>query len=218
VSACVGNRSGSVRLVTAHTRCRHGESAVTWNQVGPAGTAGKPGATGATGAPGAAGATGAPGSSVTSSTLSTGDTTCPAGGSRFSSASGVTFACSGAPATLSTTAGPTQIILPGVINFPPIVLQNLGHVQLTPQLEIHNGSGVAFTATCQTQVLTGVDGVTHTLPSQSISVPASDTSDYDLEVTVDGGGAGNAMTVDFSCTAPVASPGTTITPSVTAVT
>jgi hypothetical protein len=150
--------------------------------------------------------------------LATGDTNCPAGGSRFSSASASTFACNGAPATLSTTAGPTQNILLGITSFPPIVLQNLGHVLLTPQLEIHNASGTAFTATCQTQVITGVDGVTHTLPSQSISVPASATSDYDLEVTVDGGGPGNAMTVDFSCNVPVASLGTTITPSVTAVT
>jgi hypothetical protein len=221
VSACVGDRSGAVRLVSAHTRCRRGESAVTWNQQGPAGTAGKPGpqgATGAAGASGPAGTTGSAGASVTSTTLTSGDSNCPAGGSRFTSASGVTFACNGAPASLTTTAGPTQSgILIGTTIFPAIVLQNLGRVQLTPQLEIHSGP-TPFTATCFAEVTTGVDGVSRVLPTQSVSAAASTTSDYDSVVVVDGGGAGDSISVIFSCTSSTASLGTTITPSVTAIT
>jgi hypothetical protein len=50
-----------VRILTATQSCRQGETAIQWNQTGPAGPAGIPGATGTTGATGPAGAPGATG-------------------------------------------------------------------------------------------------------------------------------------------------------------
>ncbi len=47
-------------------RCKRGETALTWNQRGPAGLTGAKGATGATGAQGAQGAQGTPGQNAVS--------------------------------------------------------------------------------------------------------------------------------------------------------
>jgi hypothetical protein len=49
------NKGGAIRLVSAKTKCKHGERKVSWNASGPAG------APGAAGSPGAAGTPGAPG-------------------------------------------------------------------------------------------------------------------------------------------------------------
>ncbi|HEY3632871.1 MAG TPA: hypothetical protein VGL21_18360 [Jatrophihabitantaceae bacterium] len=54
-ASLLGPAKGSLRVVDAGERCRSGETALAWSQVGPQGPAG---ATGATGAPGATGLTG----------------------------------------------------------------------------------------------------------------------------------------------------------------
>ena len=65
ITACY-DKTGAVRIIdTAKTSCGKGETALTWNEQGPAGPTGATGPTGsagATGATGPAGATGPPGS------------------------------------------------------------------------------------------------------------------------------------------------------------
>jgi hypothetical protein len=51
IHACVGVL-GVVRIVSAATECRPSETAISWNQQGPAGAPGAPGAPGDPGAPG----------------------------------------------------------------------------------------------------------------------------------------------------------------------
>jgi hypothetical protein len=55
IYACVRKHGGSVRIVSAKSKCRRGERRVSWNAAGPAGPPGANGATGATGASGANG-------------------------------------------------------------------------------------------------------------------------------------------------------------------
>jgi hypothetical protein len=55
IYACVSKKSGAMRIVSAKTKCRHGEHKLSWSSTGPAGPAGAPGAPGAAGAPGANG-------------------------------------------------------------------------------------------------------------------------------------------------------------------
>jgi hypothetical protein len=55
IYTCVNDKSGAMRLVSAKTKCRHGERKLSWNTSGPAGA---PGATGAAGSPGAPGTNG----------------------------------------------------------------------------------------------------------------------------------------------------------------
>jgi hypothetical protein len=71
-------------------------------ETGLTGPTGRTGATGPQGDTGLQGAPGADGVSVTSVALSSGDENCPHGGSRFTSASGETYACDGAPAPGAT--------------------------------------------------------------------------------------------------------------------
>ena len=61
IHACVGKKSGAVRIVAAGKRCKKGERRVTWQRVGPVGAPGTAGSDGATGPQGATGTTGAPG-------------------------------------------------------------------------------------------------------------------------------------------------------------
>jgi hypothetical protein len=68
VEACSHDTTGILRLSTATRPCNTTttnpllrETAISWNQIGPAGATGATGPTGATGASGASGATGAPG-------------------------------------------------------------------------------------------------------------------------------------------------------------
>jgi cysteine-rich repeat protein len=61
IHACVGKKSGTVRIVAAGKRCKKGERRVTWKRVGPVGAVGSSGSDGATGPQGATGTTGAPG-------------------------------------------------------------------------------------------------------------------------------------------------------------
>jgi hypothetical protein len=51
--ACETTSTGAIRMVTATTSCKTGETKISWNQVGPQGPKGATGATGATGAIGA---------------------------------------------------------------------------------------------------------------------------------------------------------------------
>jgi len=60
--ACVGERSGAMRLVDGADDCLRGEELVSWNTQGPAGPQGPKGDTGAAGQQGATGQTGATGS------------------------------------------------------------------------------------------------------------------------------------------------------------
>jgi type VI secretion system secreted protein Hcp len=58
VRACAAKNGKALHLAGAGGKCGKGETALAWNQKGPAGAAGAPGATGPTGAAGPAGAAG----------------------------------------------------------------------------------------------------------------------------------------------------------------
>lgn len=59
--ACIKHKGGAVRFVSSKTKCKKGESKVSWNSVGSAGKTGATGPAGPTGATGATGSTGAKG-------------------------------------------------------------------------------------------------------------------------------------------------------------
>lgn len=63
VHACYSRPTGLVRIVDPGTPCRIGETAISWNQAGPAGSPGVAGPSGPSGPPGAAGQPGSPGAS-----------------------------------------------------------------------------------------------------------------------------------------------------------
>jgi hypothetical protein len=79
---------------------------------GSQGDKGDPGPPGPVGPSGAQGSSGADGTSVTSTNLATGDANCPSGGSAFTSASGTTYACNGAPGTGSEAPAYSDITTP----------------------------------------------------------------------------------------------------------
>jgi hypothetical protein len=84
---------GELRLIdhAASEECNLAqETHIHFNEKGQKGDQGEPGPSGPVGPAGANGV------SVTSQTLSPGNTNCPNGGSRFTSASGDTYACNGA--------------------------------------------------------------------------------------------------------------------------
>jgi len=79
IYACVSNRTGIPRLVSASKRCRRGEHKISWvassargavgipgarGPTGPGGTAGAPGVAGAAGTPGPTGPAGIPGTAA----------------------------------------------------------------------------------------------------------------------------------------------------------
>jgi hypothetical protein len=67
--ACVKNEGGSMRLVSAKTKCRRGsERKVSWSTTGPAGKSGANGTNGANGANGSNGANGTNGANLTTQT------------------------------------------------------------------------------------------------------------------------------------------------------
>ena len=83
---------------------------------GPKGDTGATGSTGPQGPKGDPGSSGANGVSVNSASLPSGDSNCPNGGSSFTAADGMTYACNGAPGapgagfqftTASGASGPT---------------------------------------------------------------------------------------------------------------
>jgi hypothetical protein len=99
-SACMLRGIGTIRLIdkslpdsSLMSRCKPSlELEVSWNQAGPQGL---PGPQGVKGAPGADGARGADGVSVAGAAEPAG-ANCAHGGSRFTAANGVTYACNGA--------------------------------------------------------------------------------------------------------------------------
>lgn len=104
IHGCYEKRTGLLRVidVEAGKSCLQWETPIAWKQSGPQGEPGlqgEPGADGGAGAPGADGADGQDGldgMSVTSEALDPGDdSNCPHGGSKFTSSSGVTYACNG---------------------------------------------------------------------------------------------------------------------------
>lgn len=104
-TACMRKNVGTVRLINTSlpassfmSHCKAAETRVSWNQQGQAGAPGKDGTNGAPGedgAPGANGQNGRDGASVTSAAEPVGKN-CATGGSSFTAASNVTFACNGA--------------------------------------------------------------------------------------------------------------------------
>jgi hypothetical protein len=58
IYTCVSKKAGTIRIVSAKTKCKHGESKLSWSSSGPAGPAGATGAVGATGAAGKQGSSG----------------------------------------------------------------------------------------------------------------------------------------------------------------
>jgi hypothetical protein len=110
-SACMLKGLGTIRLIDKSlpatnllSRCTDKETEVSWNQAGQPGPAGAPGAKGEPGVPGtkgtdgtdgANGADGKDGVSVTSAVEPAGYN-CANGGSKFTAANGVTYACDGA--------------------------------------------------------------------------------------------------------------------------
>jgi hypothetical protein len=107
ISGCYEKRIGILRVIDAEAgkKCTTYETPISWNQNGQDGAPGLPGADGKDGAPGAPGADGKDGQdgvSVTSEPLAAGDSNCANGGSKFTAASGVTYACNG----LTTTSIP----------------------------------------------------------------------------------------------------------------
>jgi hypothetical protein len=102
INACYKPSTGALYLAGAKagvkksTRagCRAGDVAISWNVEGPAG---KDGAPGTNGVDGKNGAPGKDGTSVTGAALAAGDAHCASGGSAFTAANGVTYACNGAP-------------------------------------------------------------------------------------------------------------------------
>lgn len=111
-TACKLNLTGTIRLIDPALgdtsllgHCTTLETKITWNQQGQSG------AQGPAGPAGKDGTNGKDGISVTSIALSAGDANCPNGGSKFTSGSGVTYACSAPPEAPSHTGA---ITVPGV--------------------------------------------------------------------------------------------------------
>jgi Collagen triple helix repeat (20 copies) len=132
IHGCYAKSGGALRVIDASvTTCKTGETSLDWSMTGPQGPAGlqgpkgDPGPQGAKGDPGPQGAKGDPGpqgpkgdpgpagttgtngrdgQSVVSLPLSSGDSNCPNGGSQFTAANGVAYACNGAPGQGSSGA------------------------------------------------------------------------------------------------------------------
>ena len=87
ITACFKPSNGTLYLVgdgSQRANCQPGDRPISWNAQGPAGQPGQDGEDGANGV------------SVMSVALAPGtDPNCPLGGSKFTSASGVTYACNG---------------------------------------------------------------------------------------------------------------------------
>jgi hypothetical protein len=95
ITACFKPSNGTLYLVgsgSSRTDCQPGDQPLSWNAQGPRGAPGPPGEDGADGV------------GVTSVALAPGaDPNCPLGGSKFTSASGVTYACNGGFTGTSTS-------------------------------------------------------------------------------------------------------------------
>lgn len=124
IYGCYATRSirGSHTLVLQDkgTSCGRGDTAIQWNQEGPAGPAGPAGPPGSTGPSGATGPQGPPGTGATVRPLASGDANCPNGGAAVTDGSGHTAdACNGAPGAQGPPgtqgpAGPSTAGPPGL--------------------------------------------------------------------------------------------------------
>jgi hypothetical protein len=105
ISGCYGSNGGRLRVIDAATeKCLTSETPLAWNQRGLQGLKGDPGTNGLNGTNGTNGLNGV---SVTSQALPVGDAHCPNGGSKFTSASGDTYACNGVDGGSGGTGGIT---------------------------------------------------------------------------------------------------------------
>lgn len=89
LSGCVGPRR-VLQTIKPGEHCRRGETAIAWTVAGP------PGARGQQDPAAAAGQNGRDGQGITAATLTPGDSTCSAGGTRFTAGADAVFACNGA--------------------------------------------------------------------------------------------------------------------------
>ncbi len=122
VDACFKPSNGMLYLIddgSARSACQPGDQPISWN---------------------VAGRNGADGVSVTSRALDVGDAHCPYGGSEFTSATGVTYACNGTPGRdgvptnelvspnglYKVTVGDDGIDIKSLIGDTSIVLSHLG--------------------------------------------------------------------------------------------
>jgi hypothetical protein len=135
--------SHTLVLQNTGTRCPAGDTAIKWNQQGPAGPQGPKGATGATGpagpqgpagqtgptgpqgpagpqgATGAQGPAGAPGTGATVTSLPPGNTNCANGGASVTDGSGNTaYACNGAMGPQGPSGVVGEIYQESEVSFP----------------------------------------------------------------------------------------------------
>jgi hypothetical protein len=78
IHGCYGKGNGQLRVVESASGCKNGETAISWNQIGPAGPRGLPGPRGPAGPRGSAGPQGPPGlggASIVARARSTGPVT-----------------------------------------------------------------------------------------------------------------------------------------------
>ena len=130
-SACMLKSIGTIRLIDKSlpatnlmSRCTDKEIEISWNQAGQPGPPGPQGAKGEPGMPGTNGTNGTNGKdgtdgtdgvdgddgvSVTSAVEPVG-TNCANGGSKFTAANGVTYACNGAPGPSGQGGGPIRSV------------------------------------------------------------------------------------------------------------
>jgi hypothetical protein len=111
INGCYEKRTGILRVIDAEAgkTCLSFETPISWNQRGQDGAPGPAGADGRDGAPGPPGADGTDGQdgvSVMSEALAAGDANCANGGSKFTAANGITYACNGAPGQDGAPGGP----------------------------------------------------------------------------------------------------------------
>ncbi|MEX2646808.1 MAG: hypothetical protein WD249_11150 [Gaiellaceae bacterium] len=99
IHACFKPSNGTLYLLgdgSDRTACQPGDIPISWSAQGLQGPQGEQGLQGEHGLQGEPGQDGQNGVSVMSRQLAAGDSNCPNGGSEFTSASGVTYACNGA--------------------------------------------------------------------------------------------------------------------------
>lgn len=103
VNGCYNKTNGALRILQSTQNCSDSEMPISWNQAGAQGPAGAQGVPGPAGEQGPQGPAGTNGLSVTSTALAAGDPNCAFGGSSFTAASGVSYACNGAPGAVGPT-------------------------------------------------------------------------------------------------------------------
>src|SRR5262245_575265 len=137
---------GNVKVVSA-LPCPKGYTPFQWNQQGlkgDPGPQGPPGTNGQNGAPGDPGKDGHDGVSVTSEAEPAG-ANCPNGGSKFTAANGITYACDGPPGADGGGTGVDSLAdLDGIpCQLPGAFGTFLAHVTLGPSGEVAISCGVA---------------------------------------------------------------------------